>query len=431
MTDRRQGTSRRNHRGHALDFRALILAAILPWLAHCAAVERRPPAPTSAPEAVSARGWGPAQELQRLIDPYPAMVGPSWLGADVATSVRLTDDHYLWLFGDTLLGSLETDCPHDESYCDRSAQADGFIANSAGVMTRNLDGSFFPVVKYWRTSEGGVPAPIFAAADPEEFLWPLSGLVVGTKLFVATSRQTRAGGLASHGNVLVVVDNPEDPPYEWRYTRHEIPNVVPSAGGEDETRAMSWATELVRDGDYIYIFGSRGGATDAQTILARVRATDLLAPGLELRPSYLLETDDGALVWSTAFDAARLHVIPGLPGTSETTIQRDPKSGRWVSFQIPALGFDVRQYSAATLTGPWRDEGAVYSIPAPWSAPRRRGETPFAAYAAKSHPELAPAPASAVSYNVNVAFGTLEEAIDALETIEGFYVPQLIESGFR
>jgi len=61
VTDRRQGTSRRNHRGHALDFRALILAAILPWLAHCAAVERRPPAPTSAPEAVSARGWGPAQ----------------------------------------------------------------------------------------------------------------------------------------------------------------------------------------------------------------------------------------------------------------------------------------------------------------------------------------------------------------------------------
>jgi hypothetical protein len=409
----------------------LVLVVALPLLTSCAATRKSAaPALPAATTAVSQPGWRSAAGLQHLVDPYWAPVGPSWLGADVATSVRLTDDHYLWLFGDTLLGSVAVDCPDGETYCDRSAAKDGFIANSVGTMTRDLDGSFFPIVKYWRTSDG-TPAPILAAEDPEEFLWPLSAIVVGTKLFVATTRQTRAAGLASHGNVLVVVENPEDPPYDWRYTRHEIPNVVPSAGREDDAGAMSWATELVREGDHVYVFGSRGSAVEAQTVLARLRVADLLARDVVLRPSYLLETDDGKLVWSENFAASRLHVIRGLPGTSETTVQRDPTSGRWSSFQVPPLTFEIREYTAADLTGPWRDEGTVYAIPPPWSADRGPGETPFAAYAAKSHPQLAPASGSALSYNVNVAFGTLEEAIEALETIEGFYVPQMVEGPDR
>jgi hypothetical protein len=404
--------------------RALLLAALVPWLAQCAAVERSAaPVPVAA---VSARGWRASPELQRLVDPSPEVIGPSWLGADVATSVRLTDDHYIWLFGDTLLGSVETDCPDGASYCDRRADDDGFIANSVGVMTRDLDGSFFPLVKYWRTVDGA-PAPVLAAADPDEFLWPLAGLVVGTRLLVTTTRQTRAAGLASHGNVLVVVENPEDPAYDWRSTRYDVPNVVPSAGNGGEDAGMSWATALVARGDHVYLFGSRGGATEARTILARLRVADLLARELRFRPSYLLETDDGALVWSETFDGSRLHEIPGLPGTSEATVDRDPHSGRWSSFQIPPLAFEVREYTAERLIGPWRDEGPVYSIPPPWSAERPGGETPFAAYAAKSHPELVPPSAGALSYNVNVAFGTLEEAIEALETIEGFYVPQMVE----
>ena len=418
-THRRERTDRGGG-GRAL----LLLLALAPGLWQCTAAERRP---APQPAAVAAPGsWRPAPELQRLVDPYPAVVGPSWLGADVATSVRLTDDHYLWLFGDTLLGSVRTDCEGGAAYCDRVAAADGFIANSIGVMTRDLDGSFFPLVKYWRTIDG-VPAPIFAAEDEDEFLWPLAGLVVGTKLLVTTTRQTREAGLASHGNVLVIVENPEDPPYEWRYGRHEIPHVVPSAGGADESAALSWATALVRQGEYVYLFGSRGGATDGATPVARFPVSEELGDGAPLRPSYLQRGERGELVWTRSFDASRLVTLEGLPGTSEATIDRDG-SGTWESFQIAALEFDVRRFRAARLLGPWRDDGVVYEIPAPWSAPRPEGETGFAAYAAKSHPELAAPGGGVVSYNVNVAFGTLEEAIEALETTNGFYVPQLIAS---
>jgi hypothetical protein len=404
-----------------------LLAFLVPWLWQCAAVERRPAAAPRGAVPAPAGSWRAAPELQRLVDPYPAVVGPSWLGADVATSVRLTDDHYVWLFGDTLLGSVQTACADGATYCDRVAHADGFIANSIGVMTRDLDGSFFPLVKYWRT-EQGVPAPVLAAEDEKEFLWPLAGLVVATKLLVTTTRQTREAGLASHGNVLVVVENPEDPPYDWRYTRHEIPNVVPSAGNSDDDSSLSWATALVQHGDHVYLFGSRGGATDGTTILARFPVADVLAPRFRLRPGYLQRGDDGAPIWTERFDAARLVDVAGLPGTSETTIQREPSAGPWSSYQIAPLDFGIRRFGATDFVGPWRDEGVVYSIPPPWSAPRPAGETGFAAYAAKAHPELAEPEGSVVSYNVNVAFGTLEEAIDALETMHGFYVPQMVAS---
>jgi hypothetical protein len=419
MTNARVGTDRPGA--------ILLLLSFVPALWQCAALERRT---TTAPPPVSvaapAGSWQPSRELQRLVDPVPEVVGPSWLGADVATSVRLTDDHYLWLFGDTLLGSVETDCRGGASYCDRVADADGFIANSIGVMTRNLDGSFFPLVKYWRTVDG-VPAPILAAEDESEFLWPLAGLVVGTKLLVTTTRQTREAGLASHGNVLVVVENPEDPPYDWRYARHEIPHVVASAGNADGDSSLSWATALVQRGEQVYLFGSRGSATEGTTVVARFPASILLSDDFTLRPSYLQRDDGGEPVWTTAFDATRLVDVAGLPGTSETTIEPEV-SGPWSSYQIPPLEFDVRRYAADDFLGPWREDGVVYSIPAPWSAPRPEGETGFAAYAAKAHPELAAQGGGVVSYNVNVAFGTLEEAIDALETVHGFYVPQMIAS---
>lgn len=405
-----------------------LLAALLSLLHGCAAIEsarwhppaERPPVPFAAESA-----WQPAPALQKLIDPVPEVLRPSWLGGDVATSVRLTDDHYLWLFGDTLLGSVATECPMSLRYCDRRVDEDGFIANSVGVMTRDLDGSFFPIFKYWRT-EDGKPAPIFAAEDPTEFLWPLAGLVVEGRLLVTATRQTREEGLASHGNVLVIVDNPEDPPDQWSYTRHEIPHVLPSAGPDASDRPLSWATALVREGDFLYLFGSRGEAATATTVVARFPVADLVRSEPVLRPSYLLR-GKATPVWSRRFDAERLYEIEGLPGTSEATIDRVPGAERWSMPQIPPLEFGIREYQAEHLLGPWRDQGVVYWIPAPWSAPRPQSKTAFAAYAAKAHPELGPPGRAALSYNVNVAFGTLEEAIEAVETVHGFYVPQMLE----
>ena len=66
------------------------------------------------------------------------------------------------------------------------------------------------------------------------------------------------------------------------------------------------------------------------------------------------------------------------------------------------------------------------------SAPKHRaaaiacGFDQFATYAAKSHPELAPPGGFAVTYNVNLANGTLETAERAAEEHDAFYVPQFV-----
>jgi hypothetical protein len=153
--------------------------------------------------------------------------------------------------------------------------------------------------------------------------------------------------------------------------------------------------------------------------------------------------EEGAPYWSTGLDPARLHPLPGLPGTSEATIDFAGGLG-WYTFQVPPLAYEVRLYTADDLLGPWRDAGVVYEIPAPWSttthgacpAPPPPGTPPdevdpacepvYSAYAAKAHPELAPPGGHAVSYNVNVWTGGLEAAIEAVETLPAFYVPRML-----
>ncbi len=420
---RRHGWERRSPppgAGLRAAVRAAATALPLLALAQCAAPLRHPlPAATSS----AAEAFAPAPRLQALIDPRPEPGGRSWLGGDVALSVRLTDDHYVWLFGDTLLGSVSTACPPGRSYCDRRVAAEGgLIANSAGSMTRRLDGRFFPLAKSWRTS-GDEPAPIFEAAAPGEFLWPLAAAPVGTRLLVAATRQRREVGLASLGGVFLLVENPEEAPRRWRYRRHPIPNEVPSAGLPPGGSALGWTTALVPRGGEIYVFGARGPPGESETVVARLRVEDVLRPGWVPRPEYLVDGADGRPAWSTRFEPERLHAVEGLPGTSEATIRRDALSGRWVSYRIPALSFEVHRFTAVRLVGPWRDEGVVYRVPPPWSASR---SPRFAAYAVREHPELAAPGASVLSYNVNVAFGTLCQAIDAIEAIDDFYVPRLL-----
>lgn len=425
------------------------LVVLLPLLLHCAAHERARPLPP--PGVVRAATIAPATDvvlvpdpaLQKLVDPYPAPHGPSWLGGDVATSVRIADDRWIWIFGDTLLGELRDDCPHDRAYCDRSVTGPGagMIANSAGTMVRFGDGSLSPVVKYWRSDAQGVPTPVFTAPG-DGFLWPLAGARVGQVLLVAANRHTFESGLAPVDNFLLRVWNPDAPPDLWLYDVHPLDGFRP--GGEGGA-SLSWTAALVVLGDDAYLFGSRGVGLDATTVLARMDVADASASDWSPRLHYLLATREGGVVeWSDTLDEARLHEIPGLPGTSEATIDAAPGAG-WYTFRIPALGYDIRLYTADDLLGPWHDRGVAYEVPAEWRA--TRGDCPdpeaaraaaeggpvepaceprYAAYAPKSHPELASPSGFAVSYNVNTWGGGLDAAVQALETLPGFYVPQLV-----
>jgi hypothetical protein len=373
--------------------------------------------------------FAPSPPLQFLIDPYPEPEGASWLGADVATSIRVDDDRYLWIFGDSLLGSVSARCPGGETYCDRRVDREyEMIRNSVGVAERAEGGSFRRVVKYW-PSDGGDPESFFASGREGEFLWPLSGVRAGGAVFVAANRHTPESGLAPVGNTMVRIANPDDDPEEWTITRRELPNF---RSGSGPGPSLVWTMAMAHVGRHVYVFGQVGSAFDARTVLARFAVDDMNAPEWTPAPQYLMRDAQGGLAWSASFDVDRLYRLRGLPGTSETTVLHDPDVG-WYSYQLEPLGFDVHLYTAPDLEGPWRDSGVVYRVPPPWSTTRTTSCPPpetrclaYIVYAVKAHPELAPTGGRALSYNVNLGSGSLREAEDAAERVPGFYVPRMI-----
>lgn len=416
--------------------RLVSLFLLLPLLGACTA--RQPVSPTWAgppveiPHAEAGGYFAPAPGLQFLVDPYPAQDGPSWLGADVGTSIRVNEDRYIWIFGDTLLGAVDDTCPNDAVYCDRVVDHGdgliGMIRNTAGVSERAADGSFRRIVKYWPTKDGD-PYDMFPSGVDGQFLWPLAGTRAGTPVLIAANRHTPASGLAPVGNTIVRIANPDDAPAQWRLSRHELPNFRAFDGPEP---SLVWTMAIVHVGRHVYIFGELGSAFDAKTVLARVEAKDVISENWAPEPEYLLRDDGGHLTWSRAFDVARLHTVRGLPGTSETTVDYDPNVG-WYSYQLPPLGFDVHMYTAPDLEGPWRDSGIVYRLPAPWST-LQNPECPdnaltcmeYIAYAVKAHPELAPSGGRVLTYNVNLGSGSLRGAELAAEKVPGFYIPQFL-----
>jgi hypothetical protein len=389
----------------------LLLAA----LAGCASRAVIPAPQAAAP---------PASAIQRLVDPRPSSGQLDWLGGDVASSAPLSPERYVWIFGDTLLGQARRDCAPGISYCGRELENDperAMIANSVAIMPIAGDGRPGPLEPYWRTTAGR-PAPIFAAERPEEFLWPLAVVRTGRPLLVAASVHTRAMGLFSLGSVLVVVHDPDDPPTHWRYTRHPLPNTIVAGAKQPQ---LSWATALVPVGPHVYLVGEHGTGLGSRTVLARFSADG--ASGASWRPALEYLTVDGERVgWQRTFDEARLYRVPGLPGTSEATFHR-ASDGTWRTYRIPPASFEIRLYTAASLSGPWQDRGVVREIPAPWSTARRPdGSLRYAAYAVKAHPELGTPDRPLLTYNVNVTDGSFSSAILEAEQHQDFYIPRAV-----
>jgi hypothetical protein len=394
-----------------LTLRTLALVALLA-LGACA--PRATPAPMAGLAAASA---------QQLVDPRPGSGTLDWLGGDVASSAPLAADRYVWIFGDTLLGQARRDCPAGVVYCGREIENDpdrAMIANSVALMDFR-DGRPGPLRPSWRTIDGR-PAPIFEAARPPEFLWPLALLRAGEPLLVTASVHTRDFGLFSLGSVLLVVHDPDDEPSRWRYTRHALPHAIVATEGRQQ---LTWATALVPDGKHVVLVGEHGAGPGSQTVLARfdpARANDpAWRPALE----YLV-TSGERTTWTDRFDEARLFRVPGLPGTSEATFQR-ASDGTWRTYRIPPGSFEIRLHTAPALTGPWRDRGVVRRIPAPWSTERRAdGQPRFIAYAVKAHPELGTPDRPVLTYNVNVTDGSFHSAVVEAEALPAFYVPRTV-----
>lgn len=189
-----------------------------------------------------------APELDRLF--APRRLG--FLGSDVATSFRLPSSakghgDYLWLFGDTFLGT-----------------SDGVRRDSASAVVVHNSIAFAPAAAggkdlrpgdvhfFWQLDDEGHPTEIFKAPEGEEdvMLWPVSGLSVeyqGTgKLVLMAQRVVKKHDLMEllvgegmnfevEGTSVIIVDNPQAPPSRWAYRVAHLP---------DTDKSNNWCVRL-------------------------------------------------------------------------------------------------------------------------------------------------------------------------------------------
>lgn len=373
---------------------SLILPSIL-FLTHLAVCE----AGTLGPCGTSLDAL-PVDFVSSEVHPvYEGMLLPQsagWLGSDVAHSIPLSATRNLWLFADTLIGTIT------------NGSRDGgaaFINSSIGIQDRTVappgnvtfhwgpgDSSFFP----------------HQAGTQGDFYWPTQGILLEGELFIFCYNVETTGGpgfgFTTPSSTLIRVPNPHDDPEDWIQTAVDL-------GIAGDHRGFHSA--VFHKEPYVYLMGFDDGVNDnpfeRSSVLARIRSADLIA-GATSEAYEFLEAGPSGPFWGE--DPDNLATLFE-PGVTETNIQFDETSGIYFCTTYRVFTGEILLTAAPQLTGPWLEPVCVYEIPE-----FDLGIPDVIAYAVRPHPELATQPGEIVlTYATNI-FGS----INPLFTPEGLQI---------
>jgi Domain of unknown function (DUF4185) len=196
--------------------------------------------------------------------------------------------------------------------------------------------------------------------------WTGHGIRLGDTLLLFYERVRQDGppgpwSFAGDGYTAVVVENPDDEPSAWRTRPAALP---------DDVRSMQLGEAVVRDGDFIYVYGTRGPGH--AVVLARYTASDAEAGDLS-RPAFLCQG-----TFAEGCEPSRLFD----PGAPEFSVHRDAGLGLYLFIATSGHGPAALAWrSAPSPEGPWTD---VRDVHRPVEAYRDSAFT----YAGKAHPML-------------------------------------------
>ncbi len=304
--------------------------------------------------------------------------GPDgWIGGDGAYSVNLDNNRILWLFGDTLLGTVK----------DGKRAGAAMVNNTVAVQTgHSTDASIRFITGQGRNEKR---AALFVPADGKGWYWPQEGIRVADKLYVflalieKATGDSEAFGFKQVGEVLGVIENPDDEPEKWRRTDYRIPHVDYAKGSE-----RSWGSALLSDREFIYVYGFRetGKAIDRKKLIVARVPIDKPADFAVWR----FLTTNG---WSAnPADAAPL--ADGV--ASEFSVTRRPDGDGFVMvYTEHGIGDRIVARFAAKPEGPWSEALLLYT------SPEMQHDKGVFSYAAKAHPWAAGKKELVISYCVN------------------------------
>lgn len=307
----------------------------------------------------------PDHKLDDLFQAYGnAGAGKTWTGGDGTESVALPDGRELWVFDDSLLGSVANGSrPFDKVDFLHNA----LVVEDQGKLTRTY---YTPGGRY-RLATGYID-PNLRRRFRYAF-WPASAIVDGNRLLLlGNERYFYKSALTANISGAYVATLALPTLARAGFTE------LPPGTVDDQ-----YIAGTLTDGGYTYIYlvGSGGGI-----LAARVPGTDLFSPW-----SYY-----AAGQWVPHLSSAT--PIEQVDFTNHVSIT--PVDGRFLYVARAA------QYSPQILAavgcspvGPFGPPSTLYSVPEPSAYPASYG---VHAYGAHAHPELPTAPDTlVVSYDVN------------------------------
>ncbi len=310
----------------------------------------------------------PLPVLDVKVDPvYDTIFMPEkrgFLGADGGASVQLSPNRILWVFGDTILGTV------------RDGERKGTIIRNS-IAIQKLSGEGAGTITYYWDLTDRIPGAFF---HPDSFhepywFWPGTGITINGKTYLFMFKVGSGEGLGGVefkgiGCVLVRIHNPLDSPEEWRMSMVDLPY------GDDH---FNITAGCLTEGDYVYLLGYDDGPDDKplerRAILARlpIKKLDSHEPGESIQ------------FWS---QGDQWQPTPGnctalfKPGTTESFLYYDKNLKRYITSVIAPFSPDYYLVSAENLTGPWSEPQKIYHIP-----DLQKNEH-YHAYASRGHPML-------------------------------------------
>ncbi len=349
-----------------------------------------------------------------------------WTGGDGAGTIDLGDGRTVWLFGDSLIGTVKEG---------KHAAGTHMINNAIAIQKINDDRR--PAADQFQFAWGAKDAagkptawvvpdpqkvkptvPITNKKYPHGWYWPAGGgclIETATKdkkqkklitFMFHVGRTAQDRGVWSFKNIggaMVVVDHPEKPVNQWKPRQLDLPFTVDIDQVElarkesrkevyETTWGMSCLVEPASDrsgNKTVYIFGARQKTKfNRQLLVARVPASRI-----EDFKSWRFFAGENR--WSKSASEAKPIANQMAAEFSVHVVAVDGKRKFVLIQSDPMLGTKIYARTADSPAGPWSKRIVLYDVP-----DVRKSKNYFT-YAAKAHLELSPRGKLVVSYVVN------------------------------
>lgn len=339
-----------------------------------------PPAtPTTAPAM--------AEPLGSLDNLFKRTSG--WTGADGASSVPLSENLTLWLYGDTWIGRVYDGARTRTTMINNSIALQALLPQKDGSVACSRPRFFWKTVRaekqkprMWlgetptadRSAEK--PTSFFLPPDGKGWFWPLHGMLANRTLLVFLLQldktdETSVFGFRTVGLWLARVSNPFSQPSSWVISYRRVPWSL-----TEKERQITFGSAVWRDGDDIYVYG----------------IDENLAPGQAMKRLILARTQAGNLDrfntwrfwngtdWGIDFEKAA-PLADGL--VDEFSVCKAPDNDELVLIQTEAgLSPRIMKRTAPAPQGPWSSPMPLFTVSETCGSKR------LFSYAAKAHPEL-------------------------------------------